>query len=180
MSKFTTVSPKVEIIGDAVVSVVAGMGAFRETALKILGDCGIQNPTPEQWYKQQAWLDALRLIGETIGPKTLQMIGRSVPNTAKFPPGIDSMEKALGSIDIAYHMNHRGPLSGNYKMSKVSDTKIIVVCDSAYPCDFDFGIVSAMAERFRPAAAVVVKVSHDPTSPCRKTGGAPCTYVVSW
>jgi hypothetical protein len=54
-----------------------------------------------------------------------------------------------------------------------------MVCANPYPCDFDRGIVEAMAGRFRPQGSVPV-VRHDGAQPCRKTGGESCTYLIRW
>ena len=46
------------------------------------------------WYPQQAWLNAFREIAQTIGASTLHQIGLSIPGSAKFPPGVNPIEKA--------------------------------------------------------------------------------------
>ena len=179
MAQFQAFSPNVMVTGHSVLSVVNGMGTFKQTALQILGRHGIQTPQPNEWYSQQAWLDAFREINQSIGAATLCQIGRSIPASAKFPPGIDTIEKALASIDAAYHMNHRGGEIGHLAFSKSGDRTGTFTCKNPYPCDFDRGIIEAMAARFKPAGAIV-KVQHDPAKPCRKTGGDSCTYLVSW
>jgi len=101
-----------------------GMGAFGPTATQILERHGIKSPEAQGWYSQQAWLDAFREIAQSIGPRTLNRIGTSIPNSAKFPPGLDTMDKALASIDVAYHMNHRGGEIGHYKFQKTGERKV--------------------------------------------------------
>ena len=91
-------------------SVLDGMGAARAKGVQILGRHGIKDLKPGQWFNQQNWLDAFKDIAENIGPATLFAIGQKIPEAAKFPPTIDSIDKALGALDVAYHMNHRaGP-----------------------------------------------------------------------
>lgn len=118
MAQFQAFASGVEVNGQTVLAVVAGMSAFGQTSKDILGRHGIQSPTASGWYPQQAWLDAFRDIAKSIGPKTLNQIGRSIPQNAKFLAGIDSVEKALASIDAAYHMNHRGGQIGVYAFRK--------------------------------------------------------------
>lgn len=179
MAQFQAYDPRVLVNGQTVLSVVAGMGAFKETAVRLLDRHAIANPQPNAWYPQQAWLDAFREIAERIGGKTLNRIGRSIPRHAKFPPGIDSVEKALCSLDAAYRLNHRGGEIGHIAFSKTGPSSGIVVGKNPYPCEFDQGLVEAVANQFKPAGSVV-RVEHDLTKPCRKKQGESCTYLVSW
>ena len=47
------------------------------------------------WYLQRNWLDAFQQVSETLGEDALLAIGRKIPDTAKFPPEIDSIERPL-------------------------------------------------------------------------------------
>jgi hypothetical protein len=179
MPQFQAYSPQVMVNGQTVLSVVAGMGAFKETAMRLLERHAISNPQPSAWYPQQAWLDAFREIAQKIGAKTLNQIGRSIPKHAKFPPGIDTIEKALSSLDTAYHLNHRGGEIGHLAFSKSGPSKGIVVCQNPYPCEFDLGLIEAVASQFKPAGSTI-RVEHDLTKPCRAKQGESCTYIVSW
>ncbi len=179
MAQFQAYSQQVMVNGQTVLSVMNGMGVFRGSASRILERHGIPNPVATGWYPQQAWLDAFREIAETIGSKTLHQIGMSIPRTAKFPPGIDTLEKALRSIDVAYHLNHRGGEIGHYEFAKTSPTRASVTCRNPYPCDFDRGLIEAVARQFKPAGAVL-RIEHDLLKPCRSKAGDSCTYVISW
>lgn len=125
--------------GQTVLSVVNGMGVFKSSGSRILDKHGLPNPVPTGWYPQQAWLDAFKEIAQSIGAKTLHQIGLSIPRNAKFPPGLDSLEKALSSIDVAYHLNHRGGEIGHYQYTKSGPTQAVIVCRNPYPCEFDRG-----------------------------------------
>jgi hypothetical protein len=179
MAPFKALSPKVEVNGETVLSVVEGMGIFKQRALMILEENGINNPAPGQWYMQQSWLDAFKKISDTIGANTLFQIGRKIPESAKFPPEIDNIHKALAAIDIAYHMNHKGGEIGHYKYEKIDDHSASITCDNPYPCAFDKGIIQAMADKFKPKGSSVI-VDHDPSKPCKSKGGDSCTYIVKW
>lgn len=179
MAQFKAFAPGVKVNGETVYAIVDGLGLFKAKALEILADKGIENPQPGQWYSQQAWLDAFKVISETIGANTLYNIGLKIPANAQFPPDIDNIEKALSAIDMAYHMNHRGGEIGTYGFEKTGPKSVKMVCKNPYPCDFDRGIIEAMAKRFKPAGSVVV-VKHDDSAPCRKKGQEACTYLVTW
>lgn len=193
MAQFAAFDPAVEVNGETVLSIVNGMGSFKNMAIKVLADNGITEAKAGSWYPQQSWLNAFKSISGTVGGTTLFNIGKAIPESAKFPPDINSIEKALAAIDVAYHMNHRirgealfNPSTGimkegigHYGFKKESDKKIVMVCNNPYPCDFDRGIIQAMASKFKPAGAIISAV-HDDSQPCRKKGADSCTYTVTW
>ncbi len=179
MAMFKAYDRKVEVNGETVLSVVAGMGAFGERALKILAECGIENPKAGLWYSQQSWLNAFRKVADTIGPSTLYQIGAKIPENAQFPPQIDSIDKGLASIDVAYHMNHRHGEIGHYNFQSTGPSSGRMVCPNPYPCDFDRGIIEAIARRFCPTGHRAA-VKHDDEAPCRKQGAESCTYDITW
>ncbi len=179
MAMFKTYDAKVEVNGETVLSIVDGMGTFKERALKILAESGITNPVQGKWYPQQAWLDAFRKISDQIGPNTLYRIGYKIPENAKFPPQIDTVDRALASIDVAFHMNHRNGEIGHYNYEKTGENTGRMVCPNPYPCDFDRGIIESMAQKFMPNGRVLI-VDHDKNAPCRKKGDETCTYLISW
>lgn len=192
MVEFKAFDKNVEVNGETVLSVVAGMGAFKANALKILKDNGIDNPKAGQWYPQQDWLDAFKEISEKIGNNTLKMIGAAIPASAQWPPQVTDINAALGSIDIAYHMNHRingkplfdpktGKISegiGHYAFEKTGDRSAKVVCENPYPCPFDKGLVEAAAKKFAKKGEIVVV--EEKSTKCRNDGGKSCTYIVKW
>ncbi|MBI5835974.1 MAG: hypothetical protein HZB25_01905 [Candidatus Eisenbacteria bacterium] len=128
---------------------------------------------------QQSWLDAFREIAEKTGPATLRAIGRRIPDTAIWPPEVNSIPAALTSIDVAYHMNHRGGEVGSYHFELLGARSGRVVCDNPYPCSFDLGIVERTVAKFAPPGTNPL-VRHDPAASCRETGGTSCTYLVEW
>ena len=181
MAQFKAYSPTVEVNGETVLSVVDGMGLFKKKAIEILSQCGIDNPQPGQWYSQQAWLDAFKIIAESVGDSTLFTIGQKIPENAQFPPEIDSLGKALGAIDMAYHMNHKGGEIGHYTLERSGERSAKVICKNPYPCEFDRGIISAFVKRFKPKGFDHYGlVSHEHTAECRKKGGESCTYSITW
>lgn len=196
MAQYKAMAPGIEVNGETVLSVVTGMGVFANTARSILSSNGIVDPKPGQWYPQQAWLDAFHQISLQVGPAVLYQIGKSIPTSAQFPPQISDIESALAAIDIAYHMNHRkngtplldartGTLHegiGHYAVaiSQRGEQRARMVCDNPYPCEFDRGIIDAMAKRFKPASSAQVRVEHDESGPCRKKGAEACHYTVTW
>ena len=179
MSSFKAFAPGVEVNGETVLSVLDGMGAFKTMGLKILADNGIVNPVPGQWYSQQAWLDSFKAISQKLGPSTLRAIGKSIPANAQWPPEVKTIQAALSSIDIAYHMNHRGGEIGHYTFKAGNDNGGTLVANNPYPSDFDLGIIQAVAQKFAPAGTRPA-VSLDTAAPTRLNGADSCTYTIGW
>jgi hypothetical protein len=179
MAQFEAFSPDVEVNGEAILSVLEGCAA-KTMGKMILADNGIDEVKPGQWYSQQAWLNAFKQISEKIGISTLFSIGQKIPENANFPPDLEGLVEALNSIDLAYHMNHRGGEIGHYKFEQTGEKSAKMICHNPYPCDFDRGIITAMGRRFKPEYAMFVDVVHDDTCACRKKGEDSCTYNITW
>jgi hypothetical protein len=179
LAQYIAFEDGVEVNGETVLSIVDG-SVMKEKALKLLEKHGIINPAPKQWYSQQAWLNAFREIADTIGPRTLHAIGRKIPENAVFPPTINSVQEALAAIDAAFHMNHRNGEIGHYTFEAAGEQAVRMTCNNPYPCDFDRGIIEAMAMRFLPEDSILVTVEHDLDSGCRKLGDEACIYRVTW
>ncbi len=191
MAEFQAFEPDIEVNGATILSVVKGAAVFENTARKFLADNGLSNveDSPDTWYPQQAWLDTFRALKTVVGNRTVYLIGKRIPESASFPPSIHTIEDALASIDIAYHMNHRrkgqvmfNPETGqmlegigHYTLKLEGPGQATVVCDNPYPCEFDRGIVTAMAERFQSLA----EVTHA-EGDCREKHGQCCAYRVTW
>ena len=82
-------------------------GIFREHALRILNENGIFDPKPGEWYALKHLMSVFESFiadGRKVG---LRLIGASVVSSAKWPDNIDTLGKALNSVNAAYHMNHR-------------------------------------------------------------------------
>ena len=165
MAEFKAFNNQVEVNGQTILSVLAGMRGFETSAKLILSKNGIDNPEPNNWYSQQAWLNAFKEISEQIGERTLTSIGQMIPEKAEWPPNVNSLETAFASIDVAYHMNHRlngvtlfNPETGimlegigHYNYQKTGDREITMTCENPYPCAFDKGIIKSVATKFQPA-----------------------------
>lgn len=193
MAEFIAIHKDVEVNGQTILSVLDGMAGFESMASNILMKHGIKNPQPDMWYSQQAWLNAFKDIALKVGSLTLKKIGASIPENAQWPPEITSIEPALQSIDIAYHMNHRlgdkilfnpetGQMNegiGHYKFSKIGEQAVKIECDNPYPCAFDQGIIKAVANKFKPLG-YNLRLKEHVENGCRQKGGEVCTYTVEW
>jgi hypothetical protein len=197
--QFKVFEPGIEVSGASLGAIVDGFRKYPTVAMKYLTKHGLTKNLPGKqseidrngWYSLEDFLAAYEGIANEVGTNSLYGIGRSIPENATFPPHVKDVYSAIGSIDVAYHMNHRkngavmfNPETGqmlegigHYRMEPIENEKrIICICENPYPCDFDRGIISSMANRFEPLA----RTAHDNDAPCRKSGGDSCTYVVMW
>lgn len=193
MAEFVAFNASIEVNGQTILSVLDGMAGFETSAKSILAKNGINNPVPDEWYPQQAWLNAFKEISSSIGERTLINIGMKIPENAQWPPNVNSLETAFASVDIAYHMNHRingeplfnpdtGTMKegiGHYGYEKTGDKEITMTCENPYPCAFDKGIIKSVANKFKPLGAKV-NLKEAVTTGCRSKGLNRCTYVISW
>jgi len=191
MAQFIAYNKEAEVNGQTIMSLIKGMTGYEATALKILEKNGISSITENDWYPQQAWLNAFKEIAEKIGAQTLMSIGTKIIESAQWPPQVKSVEDALGSVDIAYHMNHRingkvlfDPKSGvmlegigHYYFEKVSANEFRLTCDNPYPCDFDKGIIKGVVNRFKSPLSKVEFMENSKVV-CRKTGGNRCVHII--
>ena len=196
MATFTSIQKGIEVNGACIMSIIKGMGVFKDQAIKILESSGLDHieDSTESWYSQQKWLDAFKVISEKTGKNTLFEIGKQIPDSAEFPPSIKTVKDALRSIDVAYHMNHRNshgkvlfdPTSGamfegighyHFEDDTTNEKKAYIICDNPYPDDFDKGIITAMVRLFTDGYVNVKAVDEKNT---RKNGSNSTKFSVSW
>ncbi len=197
--QFKPMEAGIEVNGQTVYAVVDGF-ASKALPSKILvaegvgtlGRDGVVEIDKDGWYSQEAWLRAFGKISESVGSNVLFNIGLKIPSNAIFPPWVVDVDSAIKSIDVAYHLNHRrqgkvmfDPANGTmlegighygYERPAPGVNRIVSKCANPYPCDFDRGILTTMAQKFAPRAMVL----HQDDARCRLKGGESCTYVVKW
>lgn len=191
MAEYKAFNLTVEVNGQTILSVVKGMPGYESTALKILNNKGISDIKEDNWYPQQAWLDAFKEISDKIGTNTLRSIGAKIIESAEFPPNVNSVESGLASLDVAYHMNHRAmgkvlfnPQSGqmldgigHYHFEKKGENEFVMNCENPYPCDFDKGLLKGVVEKFiKPGQKA--EYLENVKSGCRKNAGTKCSYLI--
>lgn len=189
----------VENSGIGIRVIVNAFGPFAVLASSILleegvgkaGRDGLLDIHPDQWYPIDGFLRALKRIASEVAENVVVQVGQGIPKNAKFPPDMNTIEKGLSSIDMAYHLGHRkggklmfDPVTGamqegigHFTYTKLDGkNEIHIGCDSVYPCAMDIGLVRAMSLRFQPKAVVV----HEDKQNCRDLTGKRCNYIVTW
>jgi len=152
--------------------------AYRQTARDALATNGIDDPTAEEWYPQQAWLDTFETIAADLEPHILDRLGEQIPDVAEWPSTPSTVDEGLRSIDDAYRRNHRGGDIGHYEVESTGDRTATVTCLTPYPCEFDRGLVRAVARQYAPVESFVFVEERGDR--CRRTGDDACVYTVSW
>lgn len=183
MTQYEAFDPEVEVHGRTILTVVDdALSRFSETyrrqALEVLAENGIDDPSPEQWYPQQAWLDSFEAIAAELEPHILDRLGEQVPEDVPWPDSIDGVEDGLRSIDRAYQRNHRGGEIGFYRFEPIDGQSGRVTCRNPYPCPFDRGLIRAVARSHAPVEAFVFVEERG--EQCRRDGDDRCTYTVTW
>lgn len=189
----------VEVRGEVILGFLHAMdGIFRQQALRILTENGIADPKAGDWYPLKYFMNIFDSFVSEGRKSGLRLIGASVVNNAKWPDDIKTLGRAMNSFNAAYHMNHRrdGKELYDYRLNQIieggighnivfpprdGEKKAVYVCGSFYPCDFDFGMISAFVKKFKPINCnYYATVRHDDSKPCRSRGGETCTYVIEW
>lgn len=183
MAQYEAFDQGVEVHGRTILNVVDGALArfseeYRTRARETLVNHGIDDPAPDEWYPQQAWLSTFQKIADDLEPHLLDRLGEQIPSVADWPTNISGMEDALQSIDNAYQRNHRGGDIGSYRFEQLDERTGRVVCTNPYPCPFDRGLIRAVARRQAPVEVFVFVEERGDT--CRRDGSDTCTYTVSW
>jgi hypothetical protein len=176
MAEFISFDPGVEVLGRVVLSTFA---APDEQTEPVLGEYGLREADPESWYPLQALLDVLQELAER-GHFNMISIGMTIPDVAKFPTKIDTVEDALVMLGEAYQMNHRGGAIGEYVFKKTGEQTGEMLCRNPYPSDFDYGLIYRLIQKYRPDDSAKFRVARDDSLSNRTNGGDACIYHISW
>lgn len=172
---------EIEVNGLFMLPMIDVVGA---KVIPILEKTGLDVHYSDQWYPVPEWLTTFYNIGDHLGADVLHDIGKITTENGLWPSEIKTIETALESINNAYKMNHRSRNSenlnklGDYAFFKTGNNMAKIVCDNPYPCDYDKGIIEALANKFKEPNAMITVV-HDDSS-CRKNNGTSCTYHIKW
>jgi hypothetical protein len=175
MAQYTAYSPQAEVNGTAVLSVISAVDPWLRP---VLDRCGFATVDSQAWYPQQRFLDALQTI-ESQGGDILVQIGMKLMDATILPQEIQKMEDALLHLDWIYRRYHRNDRESRWQVTMdVSGCATCVSC-TAYPPDLEYGMLYALARRFRPRRTKF-SVKHITRGVCRQHGGDCCTYQVRW
>lgn len=183
MVQYEAFDSEVEVHGQTILAVIdEALARFSETyqtrARDALAANGVENPSPDEWYPQQAWLSTLEIIAEDLEPHLLDRLGEQIPEVVAWPATASGVEEGLQSINEAYQRNHRGNEIGYYRFEKTAEQTGEVTCANPYPCLFDRGLTRKVAQQHAPIEAFVF--IEERGDECRRHGADTCTYTVHW
>lgn len=183
MTPYEPFDPDVEVYGETILAVLdEAMARFsaehKEHAERALAEYGLDDANADDWYPQQAWLDAFETVAESLEPHVLDRLGEQIPDVADWPNEFQSPEEGLRLIDEAYRRNHRNGEIGFYGFEKTGERAGLVTARNPYPCPFDRGLIRAVARKYAPVDAFVLVEERGET--CRREGADRCTYTVTW
>lgn len=182
MAPYEPFDEDVEARGETILVVEEALSRFsedyRRRAREALTEYGIENPQPDEWYPQAAELNAFETIAEELEPHILDRLGEQIPEAAEWPDDLDGVDAALRSIDEAYRLNHRGGEIGYYRYERTDGRTGEIECKNPYPCEFDRGLIRAVAQAHSPVESFVFL--EEPDDRCRRHGADRCRYTVHW
>ncbi|NQX59947.1 hypothetical protein [Paenibacillus qinlingensis] len=144
----------VEVHGSAVKSVIEGCGVFQKRVRTLLAEKGIAELDVQAWYSLDDVITVITDLSASVGSNLLLEIGKYIPKNSVFPPEIDSFEKAVVLLDIAYKMNHRNGNYGEYKCIQEDPQTLRFICNVPYPAMVNLGILRGFARKFQSLAII--------------------------
>lgn len=167
---------KREYSGAALNTFVLGLGQSRGVIDKILADVGMSAIDPEAWYDFEQAERVLLRAREVLGPAVVGECGKTMIESAQYPPEINSVETLLPALGHWYALHARGPKVGTITC-EFDDARSATLDWSTgrFPCAFCMGILEGACERY----GVKPLIEHG-TGGCRDEGAPTCIYRVSW
>lgn len=160
--------------GQYVVDVVESMSeissVFGKQTREILAEHGIEDPSPDEWYSGEAFMEGLNAIRDEVGPTTVSNAGVGMSKSAPWPPEIDSVKGGLQALDEFHQAAVRGAKEddpvGHYLYEELDSREVRMSCSDSYPYPQSLakGVFKGVVEHFAPDNAVTSVVEVDPNS----------------
>ncbi|MBN2305877.1 MAG: hypothetical protein JXQ72_15445 [Anaerolineae bacterium] len=138
--------PNAKMIGAGMLSIFEAMG---ETAKPYLVKHGLDPLEAEKRYALQQYIDTLYDILENEPNVMSNMVGIGIyiVDTAHLPPDMDTLEKALNSLEVIWQM-HTQNAGQNWDCNKVDDSTFLVTNQGPIPPDVEYGVVYGFVRKF--------------------------------
>lgn len=175
--RYLSFDPTAEINGDSVGAVVAGI-FVPALGQELLARQGLPaTPQPGQWYPMQAWLNLLAEAEDRLGALTLYQTGVLMVDHGVFPTGMPSLLSALQALDGVCRANVRGHDMGHYRVEEAGARRLLMHRRTPHPPEFERGVVTGLARRYKPAEAVrlLVEVHLGAVATAYET-----TFLITW
>lgn len=175
---YTASNPNNMSSGASIQSVLSAMDTNIQP---ILDRHNLGTIDPDEWYSHVDYLNVFNdLVAEDNNVMfELVNIGMKILDNAIFPPNVDSVETALGSLNAYYKLNNKDD-DGGWDV-QIDGQTAICTSTTPFPPDLEYGILYAMVRRFVKRGERAI-VEYQDLSMRTGTKGvhAPCVYKVSW
>lgn len=166
-----------EYSGAALSSFIHGLADHQAVVDKLLADAEVERIDPEAWYELDWAFDLFDKIEAELGRAAIVKVGRSMVETAVYPPEVDSAEKILSSIGYWWELNARGPGIGTMSCDWEDEhTAIIESSVHRCRCSLTYGIIEGACSRY----GITPLIEHGAGSCIQEGTGPVCVYRVSW
>jgi hypothetical protein len=98
MAEYEAFDTDVEVHGQTIRTVVDDALArfseeYRRLALDALAERGVGDPSPDEWYPQQAWLHTFSVLADETEPHILDRLGEQIPDVVEWPSGVSGVDE---------------------------------------------------------------------------------------
>ena len=195
MAQFISYNPNIEVAGVYVFSFINAMRRDIEYRQEVLAKHNIIAHKDNTWYPLQAFLNAMKEIGDTTGEMNLFIMGLSaIKNT----PILDNtnLKEVLAMTNNRIHALHRleGKLMynpttgekleglGNIILTEFDDNNGIatITSDSPYPSKTEEGVFTGRLQQYKPINSEFHQVKEDITKPRKSQGDDSTTFILRW
>jgi hypothetical protein len=168
---------KREYSGAALRSFIVGLSDHQAIIDKFLADAGVDEIDPDAWYDYDWAMGLYPKIEKEVGRAAIIKVGRSMVETAIYPPEMDSAKTILSNIGYWWSLNARGPDIGTISHEWEDDhTVILEATVRRCACTLQLGIFEGACTRY----GVTPLIEHAPGSCIQQGTGPTCVYRVSW
>ncbi len=158
---YVSFDPAATVNGDTLRALLATFH-IPQLAREMLEKYGLPaNPQPGHWYSLQAWLDVLSELELFYGDRTVYAVGLQVATSSLWPAHITTLEQALHALDETCRLNIKGTTIGYYRIESQQPRKIWVHCLTPTPVDFERGIITGLARKFKPLDSLRVEITRE-------------------
>jgi len=149
MRKFVTSTPQSEVLGQLFLMFFTN---FVESEVRpLLRKHNLEQIEPEKWYPQQIMFDIFKEIHDKTAnfSDNLVAVGMKAVEVAATPPGVGSVESALGMLQVVHDLNVRNGVAGEGFPVKILGKGLAHVTNhTPYPDDAFYGYLWGLVRRF--------------------------------
>lgn len=143
---FVAPNDDAQSLGEPLISTLNALG---DSVKPIMKKHGLTDIQPDGYYPMQSYLNVLKEVLESDANASSQLvaIGRTAMLEATMPPEIDTLEKALGTLEPVYRIHHKVNQPG-WDVVPQNDGSIHLIDYTPMPPDLSYGVAYGLVERY--------------------------------